>query len=112
MSQRKNIQKVQVRKDGNIVERVLDPITFSLYVSILNWSIDSNNVFLWFWTLYQWNCMARCASVDPLGFHNFKIRNYSIIVKCDDTKCDKDGKSLSEKNIYANINDYHIWFWD
>ena len=47
--------------------------------------------------------MARCASVDPLGFHNFSLSQDSIIVKYDDSKVDKDGERLSEKNMYANI---------
>lgn len=41
--------------------------------------------------------MARCASVDPLGFHNFSLGQDSLIVKYDDSKADKDGERLSEK---------------
>lgn len=29
-----------------------------LYQSMLKWAIDANNVFVWFCTLAQWNCMA------------------------------------------------------
>ena len=38
---------VQARKDGNMAERASDPITFSLYASLLKWSIESNNIFVW-----------------------------------------------------------------
>ena len=55
--------------------------------------------------------MARCASVDPLGFHNFSLGQDSLIVKYDDSKADKDGERLSEKNIYANTDHYYLCFW-
>jgi len=54
--------------------------------------------------------MARCASVDPLGFHNFSLGQDSIIVKYDDSKSDKDGERLSEKNVYANTEHYYLCF--
>ena len=102
---------VKARKDGNIHERAADPISFSLYVVILKWAIESDNTLVWFWTLAQWNCMAWCASIDPLGFHNFTLGQDSIIVKYDDSKADKDGERLSEKNIYANNENYYLCFW-
>ena len=55
--------------------------------------------------------MARCASVDPLSFHNFSLGQDSIIVKYDNSKADKYGKRLSEENIYANTDDYSLCFW-
>ena len=90
---------VQAKKDGNMIERSADPISFSLYVAILKWVIESDNMFIWFWTLCQWNCMARCASVDPLGFHNFTLGQDSIVIKYNDSKADKDGEKLSQKKI-------------
>ena len=41
--------------------------------------------------------MVRCASVDPLGFHNFTLEQDSIIIKYDDSKGDKDGEKLLQK---------------
>ena len=41
--------------------------------------------------------MARCTSVDPLGFHIFALGLDSLIVKYDNSKADKDGDRLSEK---------------
>ena len=55
--------------------------------------------------------MARCASVDPLGFHTFSLGQDSIIVKYDDSKSDKEGERLSEKNVYANTEHYYLCFW-
>ena len=55
--------------------------------------------------------MARCASVDPLGFHNISVGLDSIKCSYDDSKADKDGEKLSEKNIYANPLVYRQCFW-
>jgi hypothetical protein len=102
---------VKARKEGNTDERAADPISFALYYLLLTWSVESNNIFLWFWTLAQWNFMARCASIDPLGFHNFTLGADSLICKYDDSKADKDGERLSEKNTYANPENYLLCFW-
>ena len=102
---------VQARRAGNTDERAADPISFALYHLLLTWSVQSNNIFVWFWTLAQWNFMARCASVDPLGFHNFSLGADSLICKYDDSKADKDGEKLSEKNTYANPENYLLCFW-
>jgi len=85
------------KKKGEMEDQASDPIPVSLYQLILQWSIEANNTFLWFWTLSQWACMARCSNIDPLGFHNFKLGNDSIICKYDDSKADKEGEKLSEK---------------
>jgi hypothetical protein len=102
---------VKARKDGNLDERAADPISFALYYLLLTWSVESNNIFLWFWTLAQWNFMARCASIDSLGFHNFSLGADSLICKYDDSKADKEGEKLSEKNTYANPENYLLCFW-
>jgi len=99
------------KKRGEMEDQGSDPIPVSLYQLILRWSIEANNIFLWFWTLTQWACMARCSNVDPLGFHNFKLGSDSIICKYDDAKADKEGEKLSEKNIYSNPFDYQVCWW-
>ena len=102
---------IKAKKDGDVDEREADPIPVSLYQMILRWSIEENNMFCWFWSLAQWNCMARCASIDPLAFHNFKVGQDSIVCKYDDSKADKSGDRLSEKNIYANPFEWTQCFW-
>ena len=102
---------VSEKKKGNVDETAADPITATLYQAILTWAMEGNNIFVWFWTLAQWNCMARCASIDPLAFHNFKMGQDSLICKYDDQKADKVGEKLSEKNIYANPFDWTMCFW-
>ena len=55
--------------------------------------------------------VARSSSIDPLSFANFRPGTDSIIGKYDDSKMDKAGERLSEKNIYANPNDFRLSYW-
>jgi hypothetical protein len=73
---------VKARRDSNNTdEQSADPISFALYHLLLKWSVQSNNIFVWFWMLAQWNFMARYASVNHLGFHNFSLGAGSLICK-------------------------------
>ena len=104
-------EAVVAKKNGLVDEHGADPIPTSLYRLICQWSIQNNNIFMWFWTLYQWNTMARCASIDPLAFHNMSLGRDSVICKYDDSKTKKAGEKLSEKNIYANPIDFFLCWW-
>ena len=111
----KSYQKLSVQtwKDGNMVEKAADPILFSLYKCTLKWSIERNNIFIWFWTIVQWNYIAQCTSVDPLDFHNFLLGLDSLIVKYDDSKVDKDGERLSKKKYIPILRIIILTFgWD
>jgi hypothetical protein len=99
------------KKNGNVDEYATDPIPMPVYELLLKWSIETNNVFSWFWTISQWNFMARSASIDPLAFRHFNLGVDSIIGKYDDSKADKDGEKLSEKNIYANPSNWNMCWW-
>ncbi len=44
---------VIAKKSGDVDEFGADPISFPLYELILQWAIESNNVFVWFWTICQ-----------------------------------------------------------
>lgn len=55
--------------------------------------------------------MARSASIDCLAFHNFSMGLDSIVIKYDDSKADKAGEKLSEKNVYANPLDWTMCTW-
>jgi len=47
--------------------------------------------------------MSRSISIDKLSFHNLKIgTSDSIKFKFDETKSDKTGEFVTEKNCYAN----------
>jgi len=104
-------QFINAKKTGDVDEAGADPISVTLYQAILRWSIENNNIFVWFWTLLQWGCMARGASIDPLAFHNFRLGQDSIIVKYDNQKADKAGERLSEKNLYANPFEWKQCLW-
>jgi len=46
---------IKAKKEGDVDEREADPIPITLYQSMLKWAIESNNIFVWFWTLSQLN---------------------------------------------------------
>ena len=104
-------QFIKAKKDGDVDETAADPIPLTLYQEMLRWAIEENNIFVWHWTLQQWGCIARSASIDPLAFHNYRIGPDSIICKYDDSKADKTGEKLAEKNLYANPFEYTQCSW-
>jgi len=106
-----NKKFAQAKKLGEVEEFSTDPIPLPVYRFLLRRSIETNNVFAWTWTLLQWNCMARSASIDCLAFHNFSVGLDSIIIKYDDSKADKTGEKLSEKNVYSNPLDWTMCTW-
>ena len=99
------------KKQGNVDGYSTDPIPIAVYRLLLQRSIETNNIFSWIWTLLQWNCMARSASIDCLCFHNFSLGQDSIVIKYDETKADKAGEKLSEKNVYSNPLDWRMCTW-
>ena len=105
------LEVVAAKKVGKTDESASDPIPYELFLLLLSWSLEEGNVFMWFWTLSQWYCMAQCASIDPLGSHNFSIAQDSVKCIYDDSKADKEGDKLSVKNIYANPHDYKQCWW-
>jgi len=99
------------KKEGKVKDHAADPITLPVYKLLLKWAIEGNNLMVWFWTLCQWNFMARSASIDVRAKRNFKLGIDSIRGKYDDTKTDKAGERLSEKNLYANPFDWTMCWW-
>jgi hypothetical protein len=99
-SYRKEI--VAAKRDGKLDEQEADPITWSLFKLILSWAVDTSNVFVWTYSILQWNCMARSVNIGSLGFHNFRAGEDHIVCRYDDTKSDKTGQKCTGKHIYAN----------
>jgi hypothetical protein len=64
--------------------------------------LDSGNIFVWVWTIAQWNLMARSKSIDPLALHNMSVSEDHFGVKHDSTKTDKKGVKLHTKNVFCN----------
>jgi hypothetical protein len=86
------------KSEGKMDTEDSDPIPFPLFCLICEWAHQSSNIFLWVFTLLQWNCMGRSISIDSLGFHNFRAAPDSY----DKSKADQSGEKVSPKNIYAN----------
>ena len=53
------------KESEGVDESDADPITFSSYNYLFKWSIEEDDVFSWAWTVTQWNCIARPASIEP-----------------------------------------------
>jgi len=90
-SLQKLLASVRDQSAGILQESGSHPISVNLYKLILKWSISKSDVFVWFWTLCQWNNMAQCSNIDPLGFHNYSLGMDFIICKYDDSKMYKMG---------------------
>ena len=102
----------EAQKDGRTDEQEADPITSTLFQMICLWAIKAGNVFVWIFSLVMWNLMARSISVDSLGFRNVKPCNSdSTRFKFDETKTDKTGEFIQEKNCYANPLKPHLCFF-
>lgn len=98
------------KKTGQVTEHESDPISFGLYRQICINALNSGFIFLWAFTVMQWNCMARSINIDNLRFNCFAIGTDSLVVKYWDTKKDKKGEKTSPKNCYANPFDFTICF--
>lgn len=93
----------QAKKEGRTEEQEADPIVATLFCYICTWAVESSNLFLWVYALAMWNLMSRSISIDVLSFHNVKQgASDSIKFKFDETKTDKTGEFVQEKNCYAN----------
>ena len=95
-------EEATAKADGNVDERSADPICFSLFRHILTWSLESGNIFVWAWTILQWNLMAQSISIDPLALHNVTVSEDHFVFKHDSTKTDKKGEKLHNKSVYCN----------
>ena len=72
---------------GNVDEKSADPISFSHFRMILTWAIERGNIFVWVWTILQWNLMARPISIDPLALHNIGIsEDHFVMIRQSQTK--------------------------
>ena len=95
-------ETADARSHGNVDEKSADPISFSLYRLMLTWAIERGNIFVWVWTILQWNLMARSISIDPLALHNIGISEDHFVIRHDSTKSDKEGEKTHNKAVYCN----------
>jgi len=87
-------------------EKSADPISFSLFRMILTWAVERGNIFVWVWTILQWNLMARSISIDPLALHNIGVSEDHFVIRHDSTKSDKEGDKIHNKAVYCNPMDH------
>ena len=95
-------ETVDTKKEGKLDEQEEDPISWSLFKLILSWALDTSNIFIWTYSILQWNCMARSVNIGTLGFHNFRAGEDHILCLYDDSKADQTGEKVTDKHIYAN----------
>ena len=95
-------ETADARSKGNEDEKNADPISFSLYRLILTWAVEKGNIYVWVWTILQWNLMARSISIDPLALHNIGISEDHFVIRHDSTKSDKEGEKTHNKAVYCN----------
>ena len=93
------------RKLGQLTEKEADPISFPLYRQICESALQKGDIFLWCFTVMQWNCIARSINIGNLRFNSLTVGQDSIVIKYWDTKKDKTGEKTCPKNCYANPKD-------
>jgi hypothetical protein len=96
---------------GELDEDNANPIPWGMFVQICHWSLLSGNLFVWVFSVMQWNCLGQSVSIDPpLGFHNFCPGVDSIIIKYDSSKSNQEGQKVTPNNCYANPFDPRVSF--
>jgi hypothetical protein len=93
---------VDARKNGKLDEQEADPISWALFRTILGWALKEDNLFVWVFSILQWNCMARSVNIGVLAFHNFRPGEDNIVCKYDRSKMDQTGEKAHGKHLYAN----------
>ena len=61
----------KAKEQGLSDEFEADPIPWILVKEIQKWSIKKGNIFLWIFTVLQWNLMGGSVNVGPLYLNNF-----------------------------------------
>ena len=55
--------------------------------------------------------MARSANIGPLKLHNFMLGIDSIMVRFDESKCDKQAQRLALKNVCVHPFDFRLCYF-
>ena len=88
---------------GYLDKQQADSISWALYVAILKWSVKEKNLFLWYFTIMQWNCMARPINIGSLSADNFAWGDDYICLKYDKTKMDQCGEKVSNNVVFFSF---------
>ena len=87
------------KKRGETEEREADAISFELYRLLCKLAIKANNMFLWAFTVMQWNCMARSVNIDDMTFAQISLGTDSLVVEYCDSKADQKGELAWKMNM-------------
>ena len=63
-------ETMKAKQEGMLDEEEAEPIPFALYIKICKWEILGKFIYVWVFTVFQWNCLARSINIDPLALHN------------------------------------------
>ena len=89
-------------KEGKVDINSADPVSCQLMITFWELCIKEGNVFVWVYSLLQWNCMGRSISISSLGLHCMSYQDDYLKVLYDKTKCDQTGQKVTDKNLYSN----------
>ena len=89
-------------------ESEADPFSWSLYKLILQWTIEDGDVYVWIFTILQWNCMARSINIGELAYHIFLMGEDSIKYNMIEQRVIKQVKRLMTKT-YMQILSIHLY---
>ena len=95
-------ESAEKKKEGMVEDKSADPISWTLFLLFLNWALEDGDVFVWTYSLLQWNCMARSTNIAPLGLHNIVSSDDFLKFVYDKTKKDQEGEKCRDKHVYAN----------
>jgi len=95
-------ETVRAKMDGNLNEEEADAIPFDLFLHILNWALGANNVFVWVFSILQWNFIARSIDIGVIGLRNFRAGIDNLICRYDKSKADQYGERCHDKHFYSN----------
>jgi hypothetical protein len=96
------------RSHVNMDEKKVDHISFSLFRMIRNWAVERGDIFVWVWTILQWNLMARSISIDSLALHNIGVSEDHFVIRHDSTKSDKEEDKIHNKTVNCNPLDHNL----
>jgi hypothetical protein len=91
----------QAKVIGDLDEENAKPILWAMFVQICHWALLHGNVFVWVFSVLQWNCLGRSVSINPLGFHNLRPGPDSIVVEYDSSKANQEAAKVTPKNCYT-----------
>jgi hypothetical protein len=100
----------QAKVMGDLDGENAKPIPWALFFQICHWTLLHGNVFVWVFSILQWNYLGRSVLIGPLGFHNLRPGPNFIVVEYDSSKADQEGAKVTLKNCYANPFDPRVYF--